>query len=101
MWLPIERTGHTVGDLKRIQRKAQILQQERKRIYGARGASEHFMRLDDIAEYLGVTKRTLYNWEKKGIIKFKRVGYGGRIVGMEREDFLLWLRNNGYIEKVA
>lgn len=47
--------------------------------------------LAEIADRLDVCTKTLRNWEKKGIITLRRVGAGGRLVGMTQGDFESWM----------
>ena len=41
--------------------------------------------LGGLAEYLGVHRQTVYNWKKKGLLKYKEIG---RIILFEQDDFL-------------
>jgi len=33
-----------------------------------------FMRAAEVAAYFGTTTRTLFNWERKGLLKARRIG---------------------------
>ena len=41
--------------------------------------------LGGFAEYLGVHRQTIYNWKKKGLLKYKEIG---RIILFDPEDYL-------------
>lgn len=41
--------------------------------------------LGGLAEYLGVHRQTIYNWKKKGLLKYKEIG---RIILFDQDDFL-------------
>ena len=43
-----------------------------------------WLRPKQAAEYLGVSLSTLYNWRKKGLIRFHRIG--PRAVALRREE---------------
>lgn len=41
--------------------------------------------LGGLAEYLGVHRQTVYNWKKKGLLKYKEIG---RTILFDPEDYL-------------
>lgn len=41
--------------------------------------------LDGLANFLGVHRQTVYNWKKKGLLKYKEIG---RTILFDSEDYL-------------
>lgn len=60
-------------------------------IANASSGSERFVKVGEIADRLEVTPRTLRNWERRGLICLRRIGLGGRLVGMMESEFQRWL----------
>jgi predicted DNA-binding transcriptional regulator AlpA len=53
-----------------------------------------WLSLSEVAERLGVCPRTLRNWEKKGVFELRRLGMGGRLVGLTQGDLDDWIASN-------
>ena len=45
--------------------------------------SNKFMSMDQVCDALGVTKQTLRNWNKKGILTYRQLG--GRVYYLESD----------------
>lgn len=56
---------------------------------------ERWVGVDEMAERLGVSPRTIRNWEKRGLIALRRIGPGGRLVGMTESGFVSWMESQG------
>lgn len=59
---------------------------------GGGGFEERWVGLAEIAERLGKSERTISNWEKAGAIRLRRLGVGGRCVGMMESEFRSFMR---------
>ena len=53
-----------------------------------------WLSLSEVAEKLGVCPRTLRNWEKRGIFQLRRLGLGGRLVGLTQNDLDKWMKSS-------
>jgi excisionase family DNA binding protein len=55
----------------------------------------HLLTVDDVAELLGVSRRTVYRWIKKGVLPAIQLGRRKSPVRIDAAELQRWLEDEG------
>jgi excisionase family DNA binding protein len=55
----------------------------------------HLLTVDDVAELLGVSRRTVYRWLADGVLRAYQLGKRGAPVRIDAAELQRWLEDEG------